>query len=114
MDYWHVENIIFELVVDIKATMNLAFRASNEVDFDCGVTESHVRNLTEYLNAHKSTWETYLDTSVVFLTSATRQHTDQVVYRATKIFEQVSANVPGSRVIRLWKLLKLCILHVKY
>ena len=101
MNFWRVENIIFELVVDIKQTMNLAFRASREDDFDCAVTTEHVANLASYLNDHLSQWQRYLDTSVVFLTSSKRQKTDQVVYRASKMYEQVSMNVPGSKVIRL-------------
>ena len=100
MNYWHVKNIIFEMVVDIKKTMNLAFRASNEEDFDCDLIHEHEKNLTDYLSQYVDQWDTYLDSQAVFLTSKERK-VNQVVLRATQIMRTVSRGIPKSAVIEL-------------
>ena len=100
MNYWHVKNIIFEMVVDIKKTMNLAFRASNEENFDCEIIHEHEKNLTDYLSKYVDQWDTYLDSKAIFLTSK-QQKFNQVVLRATQMMRAVSREIPKSAVIEL-------------
>ena len=118
MRFWSVENVIFDMVVDIKVwflwflsklknilepkqkTMQLAYNASTLDDFDCSVTDSFIENQTLYLNEQLTIWRRYLDAKVVFLTSKTKKF-DDVVYRANKMYERISSNVPNSTVIAL-------------
>lgn len=80
--------------------MQLAYNASTLDDFDCSVTDAFIQNQTLYLNEQLSVWRQYLDAKVVFLTSTTQKF-DDVVYRANKIYERISSNVPNSTVILL-------------
>ena len=83
-----------------QKTMQLAYNASTLDDFDCSVTDSFIENQTLYLNEQLTIWRRYLDAKVVFLTSKTKKF-DDVVYRANKMYERISSNVPNSTVIAL-------------